>query len=287
MIARMPPDRRVATLLAFARAFEATALDDALDLLDLIITDLLAQARLAGEKERLRTLRDLDAAALQLRDACAVLLDEACSAARVRSLAFARVPRPQLAEAVALVESAGPAPGRRLPGRAARSLPPRPPLLAPPAPDRHVPGHASRPAADARPERPGRLGGPTRARPLPGPPGRRVAGLAAIRDRSGPDDRPPRLHPMRAAAAPGRPPPSRRVRRPSERWGDPRAKLLQGRPGKRPGPRSVSVLGRQATAAAELESLRRQLDDAYRRTADNLPANDGRPHRDGRGRETS
>ena len=104
VIARMPRDRRVATLLAFARAFEATALDDALDLLDLIITDLLAQARLAGEKERLRTLGDLDAAALQLRDVCTVLLDEACSAARVRSLAFARVPRPQLAEAVALVE---------------------------------------------------------------------------------------------------------------------------------------------------------------------------------------
>src|SRR5262249_28942964 len=49
-------------------------------------------------------LRDLDAAALQLRDVCTVLLDEACSPARVRSLAFARVPRPQLAEAVALVE---------------------------------------------------------------------------------------------------------------------------------------------------------------------------------------
>ena len=67
VIARMPRDRRVATLLAFARTFEATALDDALDLLDLIVTDLLAQAKLTGEKERLRTLRDLDAAALQLR----------------------------------------------------------------------------------------------------------------------------------------------------------------------------------------------------------------------------
>jgi len=105
VIARMPPDRRIATLLAFARAFEATALDDALDLLDLIITELLAQAKLAGEKERLRTLRDLDAAALQLRDVCTVLLDETCSSARVRSLAFARVSRPRLAEAVALVES--------------------------------------------------------------------------------------------------------------------------------------------------------------------------------------
>src|SRR3954470_15427829 len=105
VIARMPRDRRVATLLAFARSFEATALDDALDLLDLIITDLLAQAKLAGEKERLRTLGDLDAAALQLRDVCAVLLDETCGSARVRAIAFARVPRTQLAVAMALVES--------------------------------------------------------------------------------------------------------------------------------------------------------------------------------------
>ncbi len=105
VIARMPQDRRIATLLAFARTFEAVALDDALDLLDLIVTDLLAQAKLTGEKERLRTLRDLDAAALQLREACAVLLDETCDAARVRSRVFDRVPRPQLAEAVALVEN--------------------------------------------------------------------------------------------------------------------------------------------------------------------------------------
>ena len=33
-------------------------------------------------------------------------------------------------------------------------------------------------------------------------------------------------------------------------------------------------MGRQATAATELESLRRQLEDAYRRTANNLPANE-------------
>jgi hypothetical protein len=76
VIARMPSDRRVATLLAFARAFEVTALDDALDLLDLIITDLLTQAKLAGEKERLRTLGDLDAAALQLRDVCIGVIQE-------------------------------------------------------------------------------------------------------------------------------------------------------------------------------------------------------------------
>ena len=51
-------------------AFEATALDDALDLMDLLITDIVAQAQHLGQQERLRTLRDLDAAALQLREAC-------------------------------------------------------------------------------------------------------------------------------------------------------------------------------------------------------------------------
>ena len=208
VIARMPRDRRVATLLAFARTFEATALDDALDLLDLIVTDLLAQAKLTGEKERLRTLHDLDAAALQLREACAVLLDETCSAGpdAVPHL------RPRLQAATrgsyGPGRGSGTTAGRRLPARTARPLSPRPPLLALSAPNHHVPGHASRPAADSGSARPGRLGGPSRARPLSGSPRRGVACLAAVCDRSGPDDRSPRLHPVRAGAAPRQPPPS-------------------------------------------------------------------------------
>ncbi len=43
-IARMAPERRHATLLAFARAFEAIAMDDTLDLLDLLISDILREA---------------------------------------------------------------------------------------------------------------------------------------------------------------------------------------------------------------------------------------------------
>jgi hypothetical protein len=42
VIARMPAARRTATLVAFARVFEATAQDDALDVLDLMIGRLLA-----------------------------------------------------------------------------------------------------------------------------------------------------------------------------------------------------------------------------------------------------
>jgi hypothetical protein len=63
-IERMPDERKVATLLAFAQLLEATAHDDVLDLFDAFFTTLFIDARQAGIKERIRTLKDLDAAAL-------------------------------------------------------------------------------------------------------------------------------------------------------------------------------------------------------------------------------
>ncbi len=86
-IARMPTDRRVATLLAFARVFEARAQDDALDVLDAVVSTLFARVERAGEQGRLRTLHDLDAAALVLRDATRMLRDETIPIASLRALA--------------------------------------------------------------------------------------------------------------------------------------------------------------------------------------------------------
>ncbi len=102
-IARMPPPRRHATLLAFAKVQETAALDDVVDLLDQLITAMLARVEHAGQRRRLRTLKDLDSAALLLHEACRVLLDPACSDHRVRDTVFARVPREQLVSAVAQV----------------------------------------------------------------------------------------------------------------------------------------------------------------------------------------
>jgi len=51
-IARMPPDRRVATLLAFARVYEARAQDDALDVLDQVIVALFARVEREGDRAR-------------------------------------------------------------------------------------------------------------------------------------------------------------------------------------------------------------------------------------------
>jgi hypothetical protein len=102
-IARMPPPRRHATLLAFAKIQETAALDDVVDLLDQLITAMLGRVERAGQQRRLRTLKDLDIAALLLHEACLVLLDPGCADRRVRDAVLARVPRDQLTQAVAQV----------------------------------------------------------------------------------------------------------------------------------------------------------------------------------------
>jgi hypothetical protein len=104
-IARMAPERRLATLLAFAHAFEVIAMDDALDLLNLVITDILHDAQTEGEHQRLRTLQDLDAAALHLWEAIQVLLDDQVDDAMVRRQAFTQIPRQRLIEAGTQVET--------------------------------------------------------------------------------------------------------------------------------------------------------------------------------------
>ena len=84
----MPADRRTATLLAFAHVYEPSAQDDALDVFDLLIGTLLTRVENQADKERLRTLRDLDAAALRLRDACRVALDASLPDEELREATF-------------------------------------------------------------------------------------------------------------------------------------------------------------------------------------------------------
>jgi len=112
-IARMPDTRRRATLLAFARVAEAAAHDAVLTVLDQLLGALLSRVMRQGERARLRTLRDLDAAALRLREACQVLLDYGYRDPAVREAAFARVAAEDLAEAVAVVAALTRAPDDR------------------------------------------------------------------------------------------------------------------------------------------------------------------------------
>ena len=104
-VARLPDERRLATLLAFIRALEASAQDDALDLFDLLVTRMFVDAIRKGREARLRSLRDLDAAALTLSKVCALVLDGAVTDGDLRAAVFTAVPKAALEAAVSQVDS--------------------------------------------------------------------------------------------------------------------------------------------------------------------------------------
>jgi uncharacterized protein DUF4158 len=286
-IARMAQERRIATLLAFAQAFECIAMDDALDLLDLLISDIIYDAQTDGENERLRTLRDLDAAALQLWEALKILLDDNVDAAAIRTQTYAHVPRARLLEAGAQVETLTRPPDDRyypeLVDRYRRVRRFLPALLrtvsfkgtqaGKPMLDaidflRHIEHH---PHPDMQlaplevvPSAWRRLVKPSRVSMVD----RHAYTLCAVE----------RLqdHLRRRDVFVPR----------SERWGDPRVKLLQGAQWEILRPQVCRALGRSESPEPELHALSQQLDEAYRRTAANFSANDAVRVEQVKGRDT-
>ena len=103
-IARMPDDKKIATLVAFVKAFEVIALDDALDVLDLLITDIAGAAKKLGQKKRLRTLKDLDKSALALAEVGAFILSEDNQNKHLAEKIFKRFSKEKLAEDIATVK---------------------------------------------------------------------------------------------------------------------------------------------------------------------------------------
>lgn len=105
MIERMPDERRIATLFAFAHNLEETALDDTVDVLDQLIANLVRKSAYRGKEQRMRTLKDLDAAALRLCSACELILDPELSDADLRNEIFSIVSTSDLQSAVNTVFS--------------------------------------------------------------------------------------------------------------------------------------------------------------------------------------
>lgn len=104
-IEKMPFERKMATLLAFAKEIEATAQDESLDILEGLVKELLAKSAREGKKERLRTLKDLDKAALLLSQVCSLFLETDDDSIPGREAVFEQVPEQKLAEAITQVES--------------------------------------------------------------------------------------------------------------------------------------------------------------------------------------
>ena len=103
-VARLPEERRLATLIAFIRTLEATAQDDVLDLFDVVVTRVFADAQARGRDARMRGLRDLDAAALTLRQGWSLLLEQG-EEGDPRGAVFAALPRAEIEAAMARVDA--------------------------------------------------------------------------------------------------------------------------------------------------------------------------------------
>jgi TnpA family transposase len=285
-IARMPDDRRLATLLAFAQAFEIIALDDGLDLFDLLMSDLLREASTKGQKTRVRTIHDLDAAALQLREACQLLLDERIDDAAVRRVVFARIPRACLVAASSRVAPlARPSDDQYYPELVERYRSVRAflPALLHTVPFQGT--QAGRAVLEAlhflsdslKQHRPDMRQAPLEA--LPG------AWRRVVLDGHTQVDR--RAYMVCVAARLQESLKRRDVFvRKSGRWGDPRVKLLRGAQWEAMRPQVCRALGHPDTAEPALQALTPQLDAAYRRTAANFLTNTAVRVEQRRGRDT-
>ena len=92
-ILRLPNPRRLATLVAFVHCLEASAQDDGLEVLEVLLRELFGDAIKADKKSRLRTLKDLDQAAAMLASACQMLLDTSLPDGDLRTRLFEKIPR--------------------------------------------------------------------------------------------------------------------------------------------------------------------------------------------------
>ena len=99
-ILRLPNPRRLATLVAFVHCLEATAQDDALEVLEALLRELFGDAIKADKKARQRTIKDLDRAAITLAKACRMVLDNNLPDSELRVRLFEKIPRETLAQAL-------------------------------------------------------------------------------------------------------------------------------------------------------------------------------------------
>lgn len=104
-VAQRSPARRLAVLAAFAAVVHRSAHDDVIDVLLLVTREMTNRIHRKAEKERLRTLGDLDAAALTLARVAAVLVDPTVTDGDVRSRVLSDTGAEAIQRAIATVRS--------------------------------------------------------------------------------------------------------------------------------------------------------------------------------------
>jgi len=267
-IARMPSDRRIATLLAFAIVYETEAQDDAVDLLNQMLSIVLRKADNKGKAERLRTIPNLDRAAARLRDAVRFVLDTNQPELGLREAIFEAISREQLEKDVQTVDDLSRAEAetryfdqlishysqmRRFLPMLLETIKFRSHLSADPVLNAlaFLRRHEGKPDAPMQDAPLALVTKHWHKLVLSGEvPDRRFYTLCALeRLQDG-------LH-RRDIFLPK-----------SERWSDPRSKLLQGDAWRQARPNVCRILNRQADGEKEVSQLAAQLDQAFRRAAE-------------------
>ena len=278
----LAPDRRIATLLAFTFTYLAVVHDDALDLFDALMRTAFSQATREGQQERLRTIHDLDAAAQLLSEACQVVLDETQDPATLLQRIYDRVSAERLQAAVTTV------------GELTR---PVDDTYAQELLDRHLMMRRFLPTFWRTLEFESTPGGRPTLEAVQFL--QRIEGRPRASMQAAPRALIPRSwqrYVLERTTPQGNGQSASHVNRqaytvcvverlhetlrrhdvfvnPSERWGDPRAKLLQPEQWEGIRAQICQTLGREISAEATLESLGQQLEEAYQRTAAHLPTN--------------
>ena len=270
-MARLPEERRTATLLAFIHTLEASAADDVIDVFDAVSTAMFSEAEAAAKQARLGSLRDFDDAALKLRDMGIVVFDDATPDDQLRATIFELLGRDALLAAVErvgmLVEPQDETYFKEL-RKFHRKIRYVPALLAGLELDA---APADRPLLDAVEYLRAVHAGVKRPGPLPtafAP----ADWLAQIKTGEGSID----LTGYRLCVLDGL---RRGLRRRdifpvrSIRYADPRKGLLTGAAWETARPMICRTVGVSASAEEELAGLTRRLDLAYRETAARMPTN--------------
>lgn len=103
-IQRMPDERRMATLVSFAIIYTISAQDDVIDYMEKYFSGLFNKADRKGQKERLRSLKDLDVSARELSKVCAFLLDEKVEDEELRETIFSTISKERLKSAMGMID---------------------------------------------------------------------------------------------------------------------------------------------------------------------------------------
>ncbi|MGF1919469.1 Tn3 family transposase [Enterococcus faecalis] len=102
-IKRMPKERQIAVLTAYIYHYRKVALDELVTIFMQYLNTRFKRVKFAEEKERLRTLHDLDTSANQLMRAASYLLDDNLPDNQLREMIFSKISKEELAQAVAKV----------------------------------------------------------------------------------------------------------------------------------------------------------------------------------------